>query len=192
MLVREEIEWRANTYNLLAGLLSAPPTDKVLSTLSQIGGKSPDPANKPLSAAWIAVAKSAHSATSKAIHDEYQTLFIGITRGEIIPYASWYVSGFLMEKPLANIRRDLNIMGIKRCKNTHEPEDHVAALFEVMTLLIQDNNEAHIAFFKNHIEPWINRLFHDIAYAQSADFYRSIAQLGIAFMTLEKNLLELH
>jgi TorA maturation chaperone TorD len=117
-------------------------------------------------------------------------LFIGLGRGELVPYGSWYVTGFLMERPLAELRVDLKRLGMERQEDVHEPEDHVAALCETMSLLVLSGDEAPFdeqrEFFSKHLAPWIGRFFGDLAAAPSAHFYRSVGLLGERFMEVER------
>ena len=41
-------------------------------------------------------------------------LFIGVGRGELLPFASVYMTGFLNEKPLATLRNDMVTLGVER------------------------------------------------------------------------------
>ncbi len=127
-----------------------------------------------------------------ALDDEYHRLFIGLGRGELVPYGSWYQTGFLMETPLAVLRRDLVALGFERQPGVREPEDHVAALCEVMYALAMEPGmdlERQRDFFQAHIESWIERFCADLESAESAVFYRAVARLGMAFFDLERRYL---
>jgi TorA maturation chaperone TorD len=189
--IAEEQEWRAATYHLLANLLQAPPENTILRILGNLTPENFDRSGGPIVQAWKQLAIAARGTDPELIRKEFHELFIGMTRGEILPYASWYLTGFLMEKPLAEIRKDLVSIGIKRHDNVREPEDHIAALFEVMTLLIRRNDDRQSLFFNRHIATWAQRLFSDIAKSNRADFYRSVACLAAEFVILEQLLFEL-
>ena len=73
------------------------------------------------------VARIAARCEEAATTQEYNDLFIGMGRGELLPYASYYLTGFLNEKPLAKLRNDMTELGIKRQEGTKEPEDHAGA-----------------------------------------------------------------
>ena len=188
--ITDDVEhfWRANTYSLLARLLSSPPDNQLLETLSAIDLPTNEHA-QPLARAWKNLAVTAAAVEVNSIADEYQQLFIGITRGELLPYASFYLSGFLMEKPLALLREDLGKLGMQRQDNVHEPEDHAAALCEVMSLLIQDHQSTESGFFMKHLAPWLGLFFADLKQAEAANFYCAVAELGTAFFDFEKNYL---
>ena len=183
----EEDAARANVYSLLGTLLSAPPTSELLDRLSQLD-EIPDSDND-MAQAWSVLGLAARRADSVAIRDEHHDLFIGLGRGELIPHGSWYLSGFLHEQPLARLRDDLARLGFERRDDVHEPEDHAAALCETLAMMITSSGkfgfDAERKFFKDHIEPWMQRFFSDLHSAKKADFYQSVGQLGKCFLGIE-------
>ncbi len=188
---------RGNTYRLLARLLAAPVSQDLLETLKRIDGKETGRANdgSAMARAWKTLKLASGRATIEAIDDEYHDLFIGIGRGELVPYGSWYLTGLLMDRPLALLRRDLAALGIERREDVHEPEDHAAALCETMSLLIDSGSEIPLEiqqrFFSDHIAPWMGRFFTDLQQAESARFYVAVGQLGEQFIEIEKRYLEM-
>jgi TorA maturation chaperone TorD len=183
----DEDRVRGNVYALLGHLLAGAPDDSVLETLA---GIAPAPARQDLlTAAWQMLADAAGRSSPESLRDEYLALFVGLGRGEVLPYGSWYLTGFLMEQPLARLRGDLRELGIERQDSVREPEDHAAALCDVMALLISGEEPAPVAlqsqFFARHMEPWMNRFFRDLQQAPSARFYRAVGQLGEQFMEVE-------
>ena len=118
---------RAHEYDLLAVLLGRAPTREVLDRLSDLKGDA-----SPLGLAHMALAEAAAKADPDTLQREFFDLFIGIGRGELLPYASYYLTGFLHERPLASVRESLSALGIERADDIFEPEDHVAILCEVM------------------------------------------------------------
>ncbi len=186
-VVGDEDRLRGNLYSLLGHLLAAPPEQPLLDTLA---GISPAPSDQSLlTAAWQMLADAAARGTPGALGDEYLALFIGLGRGEVVPYGSWYMTGFLMEQPLARLRSDLAELGIERQDGVREPEDHAAALCDAMALLISGDEPAPVAlqsrFFARHMEPWMGKFFRDLQQAPSARFYRAVGQLGEQFMDVE-------
>ena len=125
------------------------------------------------------------------IRDECMRLVIGVGRGEILPFASYYLTGFLNDKPLANLRNAMAELGIERAEGVKEPEDHIASLFDIMNGLIRGAFGAstdlgvQARFFKTHIEPWAPLLMQDIEAAKSAVFYAPVGTIGRAFMDIE-------
>jgi TorA maturation chaperone TorD len=181
--VTDEDRVRGNVYALLGNLLAAPPDSGILETLRAIA---PDPGDSSLMAAsWQMLALAASRADEHELRHEYDTLFVGLGRGEVVPYGSWYLTGFLMERPLAQLRSDLGRLGIERQPGVSEPEDHAAALCDSMALLIPIPLERQHEFFSRHVEPWIGEFFRDLQKAPSARFYRAVGQLGEQFIGVE-------
>ena len=183
----DEDRVRGNVYALLGNLLSAAPDRAMLELLR---GITPEPDDDSLMAAsWQMLAVAASRADQESLREEFDALFIGVGRGELVPYGSWYLTGFLMEQPLAKLRADLRRLGIERQPGVHEPEDHAAALCDTMALLIGADFPATLAqqhdFFERHLEPWLPRFFRDLQKAESAHFYRAVGQLGEQFIDLE-------
>jgi TorA maturation chaperone TorD len=143
----------------------------------------------PLGVAHSELAAAATKANAKDVEREYFELFVGIGRGEFLPYASYYLTGFLHERPLARVRGDLYHIGIEKADGQSEPEDHAAILFEVMSALTSGSHRALPGtdrdFFQKHIAPWIPRFFADLERSKSADFYARVGALGRVFMDIE-------
>jgi TorA maturation chaperone TorD len=156
----------------------------LLENLSALRG---DPS--PLGIAHAALADAAARTTADRVSREYFDLFIGLGRGELLPYGSYYLTGFLHERPLARLRADLARLGIERQEGNIEPEDHVAILCEIMAGLVDSRFDAPPGtdreFFNKHMATWIGRFFADLEKAGSADFYRRIGALGQVFINIE-------
>ena len=183
---------RADTYRVLGRLLAAPPDAETLSLFATAPVSNED---NLLAVAWRMLALSAERSAVDQVADEYQTLFIGLGRGELVPFGSWYLTGFLMEQPLARLRTDMQKLGFERQDDVAEPEDHAAALCEIMALLAEDTSpgslEVQAAFFETHIGTWIARFFRDMPEASSARFYRAVGQLGEKFIDTDQRYLEM-
>ena len=189
---------RAGVYRLLAALLRAAPADSLLAVISKLdlvqGDNSPAPTEADMFNAWQALTAAAESASAAELDDEYHDLFIGISRGELMPYASWYLTGFLMEKPLADLRADLQVLGLEQHEDIKEPEDHVAALCEAMALLIESGElyaDQQQKLFTHHIQPWMSQFFVDLQAARSAQFYRAVGGFGKNFLNIEQQYMEM-
>lgn len=185
---------RSGTYSLLAGLLAAPPDDGMLKMLETIEEEEGTPESSDLMMAWSALKRTAKHTQASAVSDEYQRLFIGLGRGELLPYGSWYLTGFLMESPLGELRRDLAALGYERQEHCREPEDHAAALCEVMAMLIKDravSAQTQRGFFETHLGSWMGAFFKDLERAKSAYFYRAVGRLGGEFIKIEKRYLDM-
>jgi TorA maturation chaperone TorD len=175
---------RAQEYALLATLLARAPDARLLKKLAGLRGDA-----TPLGVAHIALAQAASEATVERIEREYFDLFIGLGRGELMPYGSYYLTGFLHERPLARLRGDLAPLGIERSEGNCEPEDHAATLCEIMSGLVSGRLPAPQGtdqqIFEKHLTPWIGRFFADLERAETAEFYRRIGTLGRVFMEIE-------
>jgi len=183
---------RAGAYALLARLLRQAPDDEVMVRLQHVVAE--DDAQEGSIAHALGVLKlAAASSEPSQVEQEFTDLFIGLGRGELVPYGSWYLTGYLMEKPLSDLRNDLRDMGYERTGDTREPEDHIAALCEVMAMLIAAPGTAarQSRFFCDHMQPWIEQFFADLTTAQSACFYTSVGRFGAAFSRFEKQYLSL-
>lgn len=198
-----EEQLRAGTYSMLAALLRYPPSADGLARL-QGAGESEDKgegedvraaaAQDTLAGAWIALKRTAENTDPAALDDEYHALFIGVGRGELIPYGSHYLTGFLMEKPLGDLRTDLDRLGYARQAHVREPEDHAAALCEVMAMLVLDDEiplDEQRRFFETHVGSWMGSFFLDLEKAKAADFYRALGRLASEFIRLEKTYLSM-
>jgi TorA maturation chaperone TorD len=185
-LPTDEEALRAVQYRLLSRFLAAPPDQGLLDLAA--GWQADDTA---YGQALGALAKLASRTTPTEARDEYFNLFIGIGRGELLPYASYYLSGFLNEKPLARLRQDMARLGIARAEDVKEPEDHIAALCEMMAGLIEGafGEPAHLAtqrrFFDTHLAPWAERFFADLEASPSAVLYAPVGTLGRIFLEIE-------
>ena len=175
---------RAREYSLLATLLTRSPDAALLDRLAGLRGDS-----SPLGVAHTALAEAAARTDSKRVEREYFDLFIGVGRGELLPYASYYRTGFLHGRPLAQLREVLRRIGIERAGSLTEPEDHAAILLEVMAALaggeIAAPQGAEREVFADHLAPWIGRFFKDLEQAKAADFYARVGALGGLFMAIE-------
>jgi len=184
--IEEEQRYRASAWALLAALLRAAP-DQAL--LDHVGKLSPDgdDDSDDLHVAMSSLASTAQGWDPARLEAEYNNLFIGVGRGETVPYGSFYLTGFLMEQPLSDLRDDLRALGFERSQDTHEPEDHAAAILEVFSVMINDgfSLQQQQGFFETHMLSWLERFFADLGRAQSADFYRPVAQFGAAILKLE-------
>jgi TorA maturation chaperone TorD len=175
---------RAQEYALLAALLARAPDQALLDRLATLRGDA-----SPFGVAHAALADAASRTTAERVEREYFDLFIGLGRGELLPYGSYYLSGFLHERPLARLREHLARLGITRADGESEPEDHAAILCEIMAGLINGRlsaePEADRELFDKHLSPWIGRFFSNLEQAKAADFYHHVGTVGRLFVTIE-------
>lgn len=185
-VLSEEDRLRGATYRLLATLLSMPPSEPMLAQIAGLIGN-----DTPYGQALDGLAKAADDATDDAVELEFHALFIGMGEGELTPYGSYYMTGFLHERPLARLRKDMRALGIARADGVSEPEDGMASLCEIMAGLIEGDFGAPLAidgqrgFFEAHVAPWAGRFFADLETADSAALYRPVGALGRSFIDIE-------
>lgn len=184
---RGEEAARADLYGLLASLFYAPPPQQLLDT---IGATQPE-GEGILEQAWADLAAACRQARAGSVRDEYEALFIGVGKPELMLYGSFYLSGFLMEKPLAALRTDLAGLGLQRDDRIPESEDHIASLCEVMRCLIESDDSLHnvIAvqkkFFATHMQPWVLQMCDAVMNHPGANFYAPVARLAKRFFEVE-------
>ena len=183
---------RAGAYGLLGALLAGPPGQQQLDALARIeiptGGQSP---GDEFSSAWASLRDAAGRAEPPALDDEYHDLFIGVGRGELVPFGSWYLTGAMMDSPLAALRADLAELGFSRREGVSETEDHAGALLQTMSLLIHDGEAlaTQRRLFEAHVAPWMIAFFDDLVQASAARFYRSVGEFGGRFIRFERSYL---
>jgi len=184
--IAEEDLLRADLYTMLATLLAAAPSQEMIENSARLSGDSSD-----LGEGITSLATVANATRVEAAEREYNALFIGLGRGELLPYASYYLTGFLNEKPLARLRGHMAQFGIERNPDVKEPEDHIATLCEMMAGLIKGDYgdplsvEDQHAFFNTHIATWAGHFFTDLEAAEGSVFYAPVGKIGRAFMEIE-------
>jgi TorA maturation chaperone TorD len=181
---------RAEVYGLLALLYYAPPEPSLMADLRVAVTEAPA-AGGFLEEPWRAVVSAARQLSDEAIASEYDALFGGVGKPEVYLFGSQYLSGFLNERPLAQLRTDLAALGLARGDEMPETEDHIAYLCEVMRYLIagDDVEVSNLArqqeFFARHLQPWALLLCDAIAAHPKARFYAALAGFTRAFVSVE-------
>lgn len=177
---------RADVYRLLALTLAAPPGADLLALLGGLTGDA-----TPLGRAFDDLAARARATEPQAAEREFNALFIGVVQGELVPYASYYRTGFLTDRPLSALRADLQALGLERAPDVSEPEDHIAALCDVMAVLIREGADPAVQrhMLDNHLTPWAGRFFQDLEAAEAAGLYRPVGTIGRLFLEIEQEAL---
>ena len=190
--IAEEDRQRAQCYRLLSHLLASAPQPEFLTLVAKLDGD-----DSTLGQAIDALAATARATSPEQADDEYHDLFIGVGRGELVAHGSFYMTGFLNEKPLARLRQDMARLGVERAEDIAEPEDHIASVCEIMAGLIEGSFGAPAAlaeqadFFDKHVAPWAPHFFADLEKAKSASFYRPVGTIGRLFMNIETTAFEM-
>ena len=182
----EEQQSRGGGYRLLAAMLGRAPDRTTLQQVAELAASAD--ARDEIGLAMSMLGLAARDSLVERVDDEFHDLFIGLGRGELMPYASWYLTGYLMEAPLGVLRRDLAALGIERDPDVSEPEDHIAMLCEVMAMLVLEGHpfERQRQFFQTHLAPWCGSFCADLSGANAAVFYRNLGRFGSAFFELEQ------
>ncbi|MFM7024907.1 MAG: molecular chaperone [Limnohabitans sp.] len=181
---------RAEMYGLLATLFYQPPSAELLAQLQAAVTEAPEQGGF-LEEPWRELVAAARGMTVEAIAQEYNALFGGVGKPEVYLFGSHYLSGFLNEKPLVQLRDELTELGLARDAQMPETEDHVAYLLEVMRYLIAGDDVAvcnltrQAGFFSCHLQPWMSRMCQAIAAHPRAVFYARLAALSEAFSSVE-------
>ncbi|KIC45590.1 molecular chaperone TorD family protein [Tateyamaria sp. ANG-S1] len=177
---------RADLYNFLGALLAGPPDEMLLAQTAGLSGDETE-----LGQAIGTLAKLARVTKPRAAQSEFNKLFIGLGRGELLPFASYYLTGFLNEKPLAVLRQDMSRIGMQRSETVFEPEDSIASLMEMMAAMIVGrfgtpaDLGAQKEFFNKHIGSWGGHFFTDLEEAKTSVFYTPVGTVGKIFMAVE-------
>lgn len=178
---------RAQLYRFLARFLALPPDRAALDSAAGMSGDDTD-----LGKAFLAFSELAKRTDVERVAQEYHDLFIGVGRGELLPYGSYYMTGFLHEKPLAKLRNDMSALGIRREADVKEPEDHIAALMDMMAGLISGefgepaSIDEQKRFFHTHVSGWASHFFADLEAAKSSVLYAALGAIGRHFMMIEE------
>lgn len=186
-VITEEDQLRADLYDFLSALLARPANKALLDKTAKLSGDETD-----LGRAIGTLAKLAVQSSVKSVEREFNALFIGLGRGELLPYGSYYMTGFLNEKPLALLRDDMAKNSIVRAENIYEPEDNIASVLEMMSGLIMGRFGEIVSlsqqktFFNRHIAPWAGHFFTDLEGAEGSLFFAPIGAIGRHFMAIEK------
>nr|WP_299241143.1 molecular chaperone TorD family protein [uncultured Halomonas sp.] len=175
---------RSDIYRLLARLLREAPDADLLGFLAELEIAED---KSDLQACWRTLALAASTAQPENLAQAHFRHLIGVIQGELVPYASWYLTGSLMEMPLVELRRDLRQLGYERAPDVKEPEDHIAAMLEVMAMLIESDPAQQALFFQRHLAPWGSDFMADLARVDTP-FYASVGQLGHVFLQQEETM----
>ena len=185
--IAQEDILRAQVYDLLGALLREAPSGQVLQQLAGLSGD-----ETPLGSAITSLSKIAKQARVDQAKREFHDLFVGLGRGELLPYASYYMTGFLNEKPLAKLRQDMARLNIERAPSVYEPEDNIGSLCEMMAGLILGrfgvpaSLQTQKDFFATHLSPWAGHFFSDLEGAEYSLLYTPVGTVGARFIDIEK------
>ena len=190
--VSPEDALRATFYALFSDVLSDAPPANLLAKYATLTGD-----DSPLGQAITKFAHVCARTQPCAVAREYHDLFIGVGRGELVPYGSYYLTGFLQEKPLARLRQDMERLGLEREPHVSDPEDHIATLCEMMAGFINGTFGEPLplseqkAFYDRHLGSWVGHFFNDLQTAKSSVLYGALGAVGAAFLAIEEESLRM-
>ncbi len=185
--IAPEDEARAAIYAMLAKLLSDPPTPEQLADLGKLQGSDTE-----FGQSLRKLAEASRNTTAEQADDAYHELFIGLTRGKLLPYGSYYLTGFLHEKPLARLRNTMAQLGIEANPDVKDPEDHIASVLDMMGGLIRGDFGGPVpvaqqrTFFQDHVQSWVPYFFRDLEAIGEHELYAAIGSVGRVFLELEE------
>jgi TorA maturation chaperone TorD len=175
---------REREYSLLATLLSRSPDARMIERLTGLCGD-----DSPMGRAHAALGAATARTDAEKLEGEYFDLFVRLGTGGILPYSSYYLTGYLYGAPLARLRQTLQRLGLERTERQSEPEDHAAILFDLMAGIAGGKIAVPVGadrdIFQSHLAPWIGRFFADLEHAEPATFYACVGALGRTFMEIE-------
>ena len=93
--ILEEDLLRADMYEFISNLLKVEPTEDFVEMISKLQTDDTGIGKNIQTLSLLAKKMSVSQ-----IKEEYFSLFIGVGRGEFLPYASYYLTGFLNENLL--------------------------------------------------------------------------------------------
>lgn len=191
-MIAPEEQARAHFYALLARLFYSAPDAGLLRMIAAAGDMEAE--DDRLAAAWRELRQAARSANPERVREEYEAAFVGTGKAPVTLYSGAYSVRFTNEVPLAALRGELAALGLARRADAGEPEDHVAALFDTMRHLIAEQArglEEQRRFFARWIAPIVEPLCAAIETSEATDFYRCVARLTQAFLTVEQAAFEM-
>ncbi len=184
---------RAGFYAVIAHLMAQAPAADTLAAIAtapalEADGALPDAV--ALATGWQQLQQATADIDADTVAAEWAVLFTGTGRPLLLPYASFHLTGFLMEKPLAVLRDDLAALGLARAAGCGEPEDHLAGVCDAMRVLVERGEWAtQQRFFARHLQPWVADCCRSLIACEPAHFYRALAEFARAFFVLEARVL---
>ena len=186
-----EDQARANLYAVLARLYADPPDGRLLKSLA---GADRMPDGSPVGAAWNRLIDASAVMDADAATQEYTDLFVGVGKCEVNLHASHWITGFMIERPLVELRSDLASLAITRKDAATMLEDHLSALFETMRILVAGDGDRPPAsveqqrnFLQKRLLSWAFVCCTAVVKTSLANYYGRVAELTEQFLALERD-----
>jgi TorA maturation chaperone TorD len=191
--IEPEDQARADFYALLASLFYRAPDARLLQAIAIA-----EPPSGVLGPAWQKLADASNVVPEDAVQEEYDAVFVGVGKPPVMLYGSFYMAGFMMEKPLAALRQNLGELGFARADSVREPEDHLAAICDVMRAMIlgdlenkPQTIETQRQFFLTHVKPWVFACTDAVSAYHQANYYKHVAGFAKQFFQVELEAFEI-
>ncbi|MGA8052321.1 MAG: molecular chaperone TorD family protein [Burkholderiales bacterium] len=189
--VAAEDQVRGDFYALLARLFYTAPDAPLLAAIASADELVPE-GNSALAESWKSLVAAASVADDELARVEYDAVFVGVGKAQVTPYASAYLVATGREKVLAELRGTLARLGLGRAGGAHEPEDHFAALCDVMRHLILAGGSAdEREFFDRYLRRAYPGLCEALLACADANFYKHVARFARAVFDLESQAFEM-
>jgi TorA maturation chaperone TorD len=187
---------RADFYALLARLFDSAPDAALLASLASAPALPAD-GDAALGKAWSDLVAASSAMDADAAGEEYEALFVGVGKAKVSIYAGFYGLA-AADHPRVRLQDDMAALGLAKPDRVTEPEDHFAALFDVMRVLAAGGagrSPASVAeqrrFYQAYLEPACPRFIAAVGSAAEANYYRRVAALAAAFTALESESFQL-
>ena len=190
---------RADLYALIARLFYAPPDAELLHMLAEADELVGEDDSVPLAEAWGNLQRACAATDEEAVQQEYDALLIGVGKAVVPPYIGAHIIGAHMAQSgadtlLVELRAYLAERGLGRRDAVSEPEDHIAALCEVMRHMISVQQAGIVEqreCFHRFVHPGALRLCDAIEAADDANFYKVVSRFAKSFFELEHTAFEM-
>jgi len=186
--LEDEDRARAEIYALLARLFYAPPDAKLLQAIVGADQLVAEESVTPLALAWRDLKLACARSSEQAAREEYESAFVGTGKAEVTLYLGAYVPGSVAGPFLVGLKQFLASHRLARRESVNEPEDHIAAVLEVMRHFIAEERtsvEAQKAFFVEYVWTGATALCEAIEAAPEPRLYKDVARLTHSFLDLE-------
>jgi TorA maturation chaperone TorD len=186
--IEAEDQARADWYALLARLWYAAPDTPLLQSIASANEALNGEGATPLEAAWRQICIAAMAMNPESVRLEYDNVFIGTGKAEVTPYMAHYFPGTTgKEKILLRIRQRLEVLRLERADGRHEPEDHIAALCDVMRhLILRSTAQAQAEFFRDFLQPAWRAFIEKAECSPNTGFYKHVVRFSAAYFAVEE------
>ncbi len=185
---------RAQTYALLARLFCAPPDAALLRAIVDSDEPAAEATAAPLALAWNGLKQACAASSDAAAREEYDSVFVGTGKAEVTLYHGAYVPHSEAGSYVVDLRAFLAAHGLARRDSVKEPEDHIAAVLEIMRHLIVEARadiDEQKAFFNAYVWTGAAAVCDAICACAKLRLYHYVARYARSFLELEHSAFEI-